>query len=102
MRAWGVVAVAVVSSATAIAINYATTLQRSWWLWIVVVVLTGIGAALAYATRPKDPPPRAPGGDTSNTIQGGATGNVVQARDITGGVVINREPDARPGDATSD
>ncbi|MEV0385037.1 hypothetical protein [Nonomuraea sp. NPDC050643] len=88
MKWWPVLAVAVVSTALAIVINFATEFPAVWALWAGVAVLTLAGAYLAHrATRPRGPAPGdPPDGGVVNTIGGDVSGTVIQARDITGGL----------------
>lgn len=83
-----------VTSATGVAINLATDLRSNLVAWTAVVVLTVAATALAFwhdrrrqATPSVDAQQSAPA-PVTNTLKGKVRGNVVQARDIDGPVIL--------------
>ena len=81
---------AVTTSASAIVINVATDLKRSWWAWIGVVALTVITAFVSHKLRPvTDLTPQKSEDSASrvvNIIDGKVSGNAVQANRIEGDI----------------
>ena len=87
--------IAVTTSALAVAVNFATGFPHSWWLWVLVGLLTVVSAMLV--PKRQDPPPssRGTGAPVQNQIDGLVSGNVVQASKVEGGVVFGQEPGRR-------
>ncbi|ASO23090.1 hypothetical protein FHR81_003752 [Actinoalloteichus hoggarensis] len=108
-RWWQALATALVVTGGGIAVNVATESLDNVLAWVAVVVLTLAGAGVTLWTQrdsgrqdggsdaekaarrgTPETPPSAP---VHNSISGTVGGSVVQARDITGGIVVN---DASP------